>query len=194
MKKQLYIAMSLGVVITLSACSNTESNDSNISTEAQSSSVENVTSSSEKEEKTVISSTEIMGTIDTESEGDTGAALGETVDIGGVKYTITNVEFTDERNPEADSSPSNVIKIDYTVENGTDEEIPIGADFTVYDANGTQMENYPLDNTMGSLAQGKNLNGTEYWGLEKTGNVEILVMPVNDWENDPVFYSIALKK
>lgn len=54
MKKQLYIAMSLGVVITLSACSNTESNDSNISTEAQSSSVENVTSSSEKEEKTVI--------------------------------------------------------------------------------------------------------------------------------------------
>jgi len=194
MKKQLCMAMLLGMTFSLVACSNNEPEKTNVSTEVQISSVENATSSSKEIDNTVISSTEITGTIDTEAEGDIGAVLGETVDIGGVKYTITNIEFTDERNTEADSSPSNVIKIDYTVENGTDEEIPIGADFTVYDANGTQMESYPLDNTMGSLAPGKNLNGTDYWGLEEAGNVEILVMPINDFENDPEFYSIALKR
>lgn len=181
MKNLTRLGIALLTITVLTACSSTEETTQSSSTKE------------EVSESTTETTVEAVGTVDTEAEGTVGATVGEEVEMGGVSYTITNVELTDERNPEADSDPSNVVKIDYMLVNNTSEEIPVGFDFTVYDANGTQMEEYPLDSTMGSLAAGKNLNGTEYWTLEETGNIEILVMPAGDFENDPVLYSIPIE-
>src|SRR5699024_4740195 len=106
--------IALLTITVLTACSSTEETTQSSSTKE------------EVSESTTETTVEVVGTVDTEAEGTVGATVGEEVEMGGVSYTITNVELTDERNPEADSDPSNVVKIDYMLVNNTSEEIPVG--------------------------------------------------------------------
>lgn len=112
--------------------------------------------------------------------------IGDTVDIDGVKFTLKNVTTTDERNEFADTQPPIVIKIEYEIENLTDQEIPIGGDLEVYDATGNKMESYPLDNTLGSIQPGKKMQCVEHYGIEQ-GPIEIYFQPMFSFEDPAVF-------
>lgn len=119
-------------------------------------------------------------------EADTTYGVGDTAEVDGVKFTLKSVTTTDERNEFAETEPAMVVKIEYEVENGTEEEIPVGGDLQVYDATGNQVELYPLDGTMGSLQPGKKIQGVDHYGIEQ-GPIEIYFQPMISFEDPAIF-------
>lgn len=112
--------------------------------------------------------------------------VGDSAEVDGVKFTLKNVTTTDERNEFADTDPAMVVKIEYEIENNSDDEIPVGGDLEVYDGTGNKMELYPLDNTMGSLQPGKKIQGVEHFGIEE-GPIEIYFAPLISFEDPAIF-------
>src|SRR5690625_1203756 len=117
--------------------------------------------------------------------------LGDTAEVGGVKITINDVSTTDERNEFADEDPEKVIKIEYEIENNSDEEIVLGMDLEVYDGTGNKMESYPLENTMDTLQPGKKTQGIEHFGIEE-GPIEIYFQPAFSFD-DPVIFEVDVE-
>jgi len=122
----------------------------------------------------------------TEEESNETYSVGDTVDIDGIKFTLKSVTTTDERNEFADTDPAIVVRIEYEVENNTDEEIAVGGDLEVYDGNGNKADLYPLENTMDTLQPGKKLQGVEHYGIE-TGPIEIYFQPLFSFGDPAVF-------
>lgn len=113
--------------------------------------------------------------------------IGDTAEFNQLKFTLKDVTTTDERNEFADEDPNVVIKIEYEIENTGDDDYPYGTDITVYDADGNQMDSYPLESDLGSLAPGKKVQGVEHHGVEATGKIEIHFVPFFSFEDTAVF-------
>lgn len=160
LKRYLFLIASLLLTIALAACGDTDSTDST-NDDKDTNQVEK-----KQEEKKL--------------------GIGDTAEVGNIKFTLKNVSLTDERNEFADQNPKMVVKIEYEIENGTDEEIPIGGDLEVYDATGNKMESYPLDNTLGSLKPGKKIQGVEHFGIEESP-IEIYFQPMLSLDEPAVF-------
>mgnify|MGYP001159200543 FL=1 len=112
--------------------------------------------------------------------------LGDTAEVANIKFTVKSVSTTDERNEFDESDPAIVVKVEYELENNSDEEIPVGMDLQAYDGTGNKVESYPLDNTMGSLAPGKKIQGTEHFGIEE-GPLELHYQPALSLEDAAIF-------
>jgi len=161
LKKYLFILLAIGLAVGLAACDEGGTSSSSSGKEKE---------SAEKKEK----------------KEDKKYGLGETAEVGDVKVTITKVSLTDERNEFEESEPNKVVKIEYEMENNRDEEIPVGADFQVYDSTGNQVDLYALDNTMGSLKPGKKLQGVEHYGIED-GPIEVYFQPMFSLDKNAIF-------
>lgn len=172
MKKLLLLMLTLIFSLALVACDEGTTNTSNDNSEEMDKTDENTEDVVENED---------------DSEEKRTLTVGDTVELDGVKFTLKSVTTTDERNEFEESDPTAVIKIEYELENLSDEEIPYGAEITVYDAEGNQMEIYPLDNSMGSLAPGKKVQGVEHHGIEAVGTIEIHYAPLLSFEDAAVF-------
>src|SRR5690625_2580439 len=172
MRKLLLIVFALLLTVALAACDEGE----------QSSSAANDNESSGTNDDEGAGESE-----DVEEDKDSGNyRLGDTAEVGGIKFTVKSVSTTDERNEFADEDPNIVVKIEYEIENGSDEEIPIGMDLQVYDGTGNQVDSYPLDNTMGSLQPGKKIQGVEHYGIEE-GPIEVYFQPSFSFEDPAIF-------
>lgn len=119
-------------------------------------------------------------------EAETTYGVGDTAEVDGVKFTLKSITTTDERNEFAESDPAMVVKVEYELENATEEEIPVGGDLQAYDGTGNQVETYPLDSTMGSLQPGKKIQGVDYFGIEQ-GPIEIYFQPLVSMEDPAIF-------
>ena len=128
---------------------------------------------------------------ETAEETNTKLGIGDTAEVGGIKFTLVNVTTTDERNEFADTNPPIVVKVEYEIENGTESEIPIGMDLEVYDGTGSKMKSYPLDNTMGSLQPGKKIQGQEHFGVGQ-GPIEIYFQPALSFD-DPAIFEVDIQ-
>lgn len=114
-------------------------------------------------------------------------AVGDTAEFKDAKFTLKSVTTTDERNEFADTDPAAVIVIEYELENLSDNDLSYGMDITVYDADGNQMDTYPLENSMGALASGKKVQGVEAHGIEALGTIEIHYAPLVSFDKAAVF-------
>lgn len=114
-------------------------------------------------------------------------AVGETAEFPDAKFTLKSVNTSDERNEFADTDPAAVIVVEYELENISDDELSYGMDLTVYDAAGNKMESYPLENSMGSVASGKKVQGTQAFGVDELGTIEIHYAPIISFEKAAVF-------
>lgn len=114
-------------------------------------------------------------------------SIGDTVEFKDAKFTLKAVTTTDERNEFADIDPTAVIKIEYELENLSDDDLSYGMDITVYDADGNQMETYPNDSSMGAIASGKKVQGHEHHAVETLGKIEIHYAPIVSLEKAAVF-------
>lgn len=179
MKRFSFLLFGLVLSIALVACDEDDapsepSNDNSPNQEENNNEVENNDEGAEDEP---------------EESGNLG--IGDTAEIDGTKMTIKNVSITDERNEFDESDPNMVIKIEYEIENTSDDEIPVGMDLEVYDGTGNKMESYPLDNTMGSLQPGKKMQGTEHFGIEE-GPIEIYFQPAISF-SDPAIFEVDVE-
>lgn len=113
--------------------------------------------------------------------------IGDTVKVGDAQYTLNSVELTNERNSMEESQPAQVVKITYTMKNDGDSDLPVGGDIEVYGADNKKAETYPNDNTMGSVAPGKEMDCTAHFALNQTGDIEIHFSPLVSFEKAAKF-------
>lgn len=113
--------------------------------------------------------------------------IRDTVKVGDASYTLNSVELTDERNQFEDEQPANVVKINYTVKNESDSDIPVGADVEVYGSDDKKSESYANENTLGSVAPGKQMDVIAHFGLNQTGDIEIHFSPLVSFEKAAIF-------
>lgn len=113
--------------------------------------------------------------------------VGDTVKVGDATYTLNSVELTDERNQFEEKEPAQVVKITYTVKNDGTEDIPVGADVEVYGSDDKKAETYANENTMGSVASGKQMDVTAHFALNQPGEIEIHFAPLISFEKAAKF-------
>ena len=113
--------------------------------------------------------------------------VGDTAEVSGVKFTLNKVSTTDERNEFEEEEPNEVIKVEFELENNSDEEISVGGDLQVYDGTGNQVDSYANENTMGSLKPGKKMQGVDHFGIEE-GPVEIYFQPMMSFDDDEAIF------
>lgn len=113
--------------------------------------------------------------------------IGDTVKVGDASYTLNSVELTDERNEFDETNPAYVVKVQYTMENNSDKDLPVGMDLSIYNSDDTQAQSYPNDNTMGSLAPGKKIESTQHFGLNANGEIELQFSPMVSFEKTADF-------
>lgn len=114
-------------------------------------------------------------------------SVGDEVKVGDATYKLNSVELTDERNEFDDTKPEKVVKIQYTMQNDSKEDLPVGMDLSVYNADDTKAETYPNDNTMGSVAAGKKMEVTQHYGLNDSGEIELQFAPAISLEDTANF-------
>ncbi|EGP5707750.1 hypothetical protein OGA_04741 [Enterococcus faecium EnGen0012] len=122
-----------------------------------------------------------------EEKSDTFYKIGDTVKVGDAEYTLNSVELTDERNQFEENQPAQVVKITYTVKNDGDSDIPVGTDVEVYGPDDKKSETYANENTMGSVAPGKQMDVTAHFTLNQTGEIEIHFSPLVSFEKAAIF-------
>ncbi|MGJ0973767.1 DUF4352 domain-containing protein [Enterococcus avium] len=113
--------------------------------------------------------------------------VGDTVKVGDATYTLNSVELTDERNQFEEKEPAQVVKITYTVKNDGTEDIPVGADIEVYGSDDKKAETYANENTMGSVASGKQMDVIAHFALNQPGEIEIHFAPLISFEKAAKF-------
>ena len=117
--------------------------------------------------------------------------VGETTEIDGVSFTLDNASYTDERNEFSEIQADRVLKIDMTVKNNSDHDIPVGTDIKVY-ADGKQVKSYPINDTLlDSLSPGRSISGSG--GFAINGNpkkIELEFQPLTTFSNKRYIYEI----
>ena len=122
-----------------------------------------------------------------EAEKSKALTVGDFAEFEDAKFTLKAVSTTEERNQFDETNPNKVIKIEYELENLSDAELSYGMDLSVYDGAGNKMELYPLDNSMGSVASGKKVQGVQYFGIAEAGKIEIHYAPIVSFDEAAVF-------
>ncbi|MDF7683365.1 hypothetical protein PT287_07605 [Lactobacillus sp. ESL0679] len=120
--------------------------------------------------------------------------IGDTVKVGKVEYTLKSAKAVSERNEFADTKPKNVIKIVYHVKNDSKKDLPIGTDLNVYGPSNTKLKNYPINNnTLDSVAAGKEANVTTGFGTKKLGTFELQFKSLVDFESKAAKFKVTIK-
>lgn len=142
-----------------------------------------------QEESTTDEANEESGEEDVEQESDGLLAIGESATIDDITFTVTGSSFTDERNEFAETNPEQVIKIDFSLENGAEEDYPVGMDTQVY-VDGTQADSYPLGSDIGSVSAGRTFEGSIYYGVNGD-SVELEWEPMMSFSGDKAIWDIT---
>ncbi|MFJ7732015.1 DUF4352 domain-containing protein [Lysinibacillus sp. NPDC097231] len=122
-----------------------------------------------------------------EAQKEKSLTVGDSAEFKNAKFTLKAVSTTDDRNQFDETNPNQVIKIEYELENLSDADMSYGMDLSVYDGAGNKMELYPLDNSMGSIASGKKVQGIQYFGVIEGGKIEIHYAPIVSFDKAAVF-------
>ena len=164
-KKWLALGFSLLSISLLVACGNSQKNSEKASQEVQ---------------------TEKSSTSEAKNENKSTYSIGDTITFDNyAEYTITNVEWTDERNEFDNTNPDKVLKVTYNVKNLSDKDMPIGIDINLF-VGGNKMETYPNTNTMGSISPGRSMEGAvQHFGVKGDGKLELEIKPFAAFNEKP---------
>ena len=112
-------------------------------------------------------------------------AVGDSATIDDITLTVNSVSFTDERNSYADTTPERVIAIEYTLENGQEEDYPFGMDMDLY-VDGKKADTYPLGTDFGSVSTGRAVDSVAYFGVDGE-EIELEWQPMFGMEDKAVW-------
>ena len=171
-RKIITLGLSCLSILTLFACSSGAKKEDNTSKNEK---VETSTSKKETEKKDKF-------------------AIGDKITFDNVaEYTITNVEWTDERNQFDKSNPDKVLKVTYNVTNLSEKNLPIGLDMTLY-VGGKKMESYPNTNTMDAISAGRSIEGAvSHYGVTGEGDLELEIKPALDFKSKAAIVAFTLE-
>ncbi|MGW7908624.1 DUF4352 domain-containing protein [Staphylococcus pseudoxylosus] len=122
--------------------------------------------------------------------------VGDTVKVKDVEFTLNDAYYTDERNEFADedTEADKILKVDMTVKNNSDDDIPVGGDVKVY-TDGKQAKSYPVDDELiDGLSPGRSIDGST--GFAINGNPEKIELEYEqflDLSNEKVIFELDPK-
>ena len=164
-KKWFSLGLTLLSVSILVACGNSSSKSSDASKETK---------------------TEKSATTEKSSEKKSTYAIGDKIVFDKqAEYTITNVEWTDERNDFDETNPDKVLKVTYNFKNLSDIYLAVVVDIDLF-VGGNKMETYPNTNSMGSISPGRSMEGAvQHFGVKGDGKLELEVKPFAAFNEKP---------
>lgn len=178
MKMKMAIACLCGIMV-LGACGNQEeAKVSESPSTPTTQTTDGVTEKPEIKEEVKENKIERVGLGDTLVVSEDGTDLYE--------ITFDKAFLTEERNPYSDETPDNVVVLEYTYKNLSEEDglsIFEGNDFRVYDANGAALSTYPAGADMygGTVSVGRSGTTQEAFGFNgdahQTLEIEIYGSP-----------------
>ncbi|ARJ51587.1 DUF4352 domain-containing protein [Staphylococcus lutrae] len=120
--------------------------------------------------------------------------VGETSEIDGIAFTLDSAKYTDERNKFADVEAEKVLKIDITVKNNSDTEIPVGVNTKLY-VDGKQANAYPIkDQLFDSLSPGREISGSQGFAINGDAKkIELEFQPLGSTSPQRYIYEINPK-
>lgn len=120
-------------------------------------------------------------------------AVGDKITFDGkAEYTVTAVEWTDERNQFDETHPEKVVKVTYNVTNLSDADMTVMGDIDLY-VGGKKMETYPNGVTMDSLSPGRSYEGAViYFGVNGSGAKELEIKPLLSLNTKAAVVSVDL--
>ena len=186
-RKLIALGLSCLSVLTLVACSGGAKKDENTSKDTK---VETSSGQKETEKKDKVETTSSQK--DSEKKGK--FTIGDKVTFDNVaEYTITNVEWTDERNQFDKSNPDKVLKVTYNVKNLSEEDLPVGIGMTLY-AGGKKMESYPNTNTMDTISAGRSIeSAVAHFGVTGQGDLELEIKPAFDFKSKAAIVAFTVE-
>ncbi|MCB2828908.1 DUF4352 domain-containing protein [Streptococcus dysgalactiae] len=111
----------------------------------------------------------------------------------GLEITVTNAEFTDERNEFDDSNPEKVLKVTYNVTNNTKEDYLVSSEMELY-VGSNKMNSYPIDTTVETLSPGRSYdNAVAAFGVNGSGKMELEVKPTLSFEKERFIVELDLQ-
>lgn len=141
------------------------------------------------EEATEVTEVEAEGT--EEVSQDKGVLnVGDATTIDGVTFTVTGVEYVDERNEFADVEADKVLKVSYKIDNNTEEDYPFGMDGSLY-VDGALAETYPNENSMGSVSSGRSVEGVQHYAISgEPSELELEWEPLMSFSGDKGIWNV----
>ena len=120
-------------------------------------------------------------------------AIGDKITFDKVaEYTITNVEWTDERNQFDKTNPDKVLKVTYNVTNLSEKDLAVGWDMNLY-VGSKKMDSYANTNTAETLSSGRSLEGAvQHFGVIGNGDFELEIKPIADFKSKPAIVAFKL--
>lgn len=170
-KKLITLGLSCLSILTLVACSGATKENSSTSKDEQTQTSSNKKEADKKEK----------------------LAIGDKITFDNVaEYTITNVEWTDERNQFDKTNPDKVLKVTYNVTNLSDKDLPVGWDMDLY-VGGKKMESYANNNTLESISPSRSLDSAiNHFGVVGDGDLELEIKPAVDFNSKPAIVAFKL--
>ncbi|KKC16775.1 DUF4352 domain-containing protein [Streptococcus dysgalactiae] len=111
----------------------------------------------------------------------------------GLEITVTNAEFTDERNEFDETNPEKVLKVTYNVVNNTDKEYLVSSEMELYVGN-KKMETYPITSTTETLSPGRSYeNAVTGFGVNGNEKMELEVKPTFSMSNEKFVVELDLQ-
>lgn len=122
--------------------------------------------------------------------------IGETFEFDGIEVTIEDLYLSEERDEYEEKEYDNVLVIEYTLLNNTEEEYYTGSEFELYVDGSKASDYYMMDTTFDSVSKGRKVdckvafgfNGEpenmelEFSQLYSMSDTETVVIPLEDVE------------
>ncbi|MEB8209454.1 DUF4352 domain-containing protein [Staphylococcus succinus] len=122
--------------------------------------------------------------------------VSDTVKVKDVEFTLNDAYYTDERNEFADEdTPADkILKVDLTVKNNGDEDIPVGGEVKAY-IDGKQAKSYPIDDELlNGLSLNRSIDGSEGFAINGSPKkIELEYEQFLDFSNKKIIFEINPK-
>ncbi|HJF32511.1 MAG TPA: DUF4352 domain-containing protein [Sporosarcina psychrophila] len=129
--------------------------------------------------------------VNAEKEVSKNLKIGDSATIDDVTVTINKVAITDERNEFEEVTPERAVLIDFTVENNTDADYPVGMDFSFY-VDGKKVESMAVGNvTFDAISAGRSMDGQVAYPADGE-KLELEFKPMMHIGNEKYIFDIEL--
>ena len=187
-----WVLIIFGVLILLGACGALLGGGDNATNTTPEEATEEATEETNDSSSSETEDTEEVIEEETET-AESNLSIGDSVTIDDITFTLDDAYYTDERNEFAEIQPDNVLMLDVTIQNDTDQDYPVGMDIQLY-VDGSKAETYPVATLMDSVSAGRSISGQQSFAIMgEPSEVELEFSPFMNFSSEKAIYSIDIQ-
>ncbi|WP_462419970.1 DUF4352 domain-containing protein [Salinicoccus sp. Marseille-QA3877] len=195
-----WVLIIFGVLILLGACGALLSGGDDATNTTPEESTEESTEEATEEATEETNDSSSSDTADTEEvieeeteTAESSLSIGDSATIDDITFTLDDAYYTDERNQFAEIQPDNVLMLDVTIQNDTDQDYPVGMDIQLY-VDGSKAETYPVATLMDGVSAGRSISGQQSFAIMgEPSEIELEFSPFMNFSGEKAIYSVDIQ-